>query len=420
MIKIKNVLYILLFTFISSFLYATESAKDLGFECTVFNVGQGSGVVIRDKNTGDSLVVDAGHSGTFEETSPLLKRFNSVVFGGTNPYARGNLRAIAVSHSDGDHIKLLTRVVKSSSRALKDQNKAGTPTKVYLGSPFHGYCSGEGQKCLDALIAVNAIIVPLSHRMTREQIINKTIDEKGVLPFFMNALIPEFSDALRELSTTILAANMSHGGECQFLGDVATPGELEHAITTTDTQLKGGTNNNGAVVCLRYKGIKSTLPGDIDGDCTDRIVNATEASFLRTDVSLGLHHGAEHKRTNNTAWLLQTDSKYIVVSAGENKGHCHPSFSTIFDMAALLRLSELRVPFHIIQCGDKGTECKAISNIKLHAHFCLMPGTNIEEHDVDGFKWMRMYTSLPLFTTVTSGDIKIVMNASGELLILKH
>ncbi len=412
--------YILLFICVFPFLYAMEPAKDLGVECTVFNVGQGSGVVVRDRNTGDSLIVDAGHSGTFEETVPLLKRFNGVVFGGSNPYGRGNLRAIVVSHSDGDHIKLLTRVVKSSSRALKDQNKTVTPTKVYLGSPFSGYCSGEGQKCLEALIAVNALIEPLSHRMTREQIINKIIDEESVRPFFLNALIPEFSDGSRELSTTILAANMSHEGECQFLGDIVTPGNLEDAVTAIDARSKGGTNNNGAVVCLRYRGIKLILPGDIDGDCTDRIVNVTESSFLKTDVSLGLHHGAEQKRTNNKAWLLQTDPNYVIVSAGENKGHCHPSFSTIFDMAALLRLSDLRVPSHMIQCGDKGTECKAISNIKLNAHFCLMPGTNIEEHDVDGFKWMRMSSSLPLFTTVTSGDIKIVISSSGEIYILNH
>ena len=133
------------------------TSADLGIESDIFEVGQASGGVIRDKHRGRTFIVDAGHSGSSEETIPLLRRFNNAIFGKVGGHTR--LAGELLSHADGDHVKLLTRILNSNCRALKDQNAIpGQELSVYLGSPFLGYCTGSGKPCLDALIAVMPVL----------------------------------------------------------------------------------------------------------------------------------------------------------------------------------------------------------------------------------------------------------------------
>lgn len=332
--QISKILYSFCF-----FLIIQEGiTADLGIECTVFDVRQGSGAVIKDKHRGVSFIVDAGNSGTEEETTSLLRRFNGAVFG--KPGARQRVAGVILSHPDGDHVKLLARVLDANSRAIKDQNRdPKLAMTAYLGSPFTGYLEGSGKPCLDALKAVNAKIKPLSHVMTSEKAYKVERKEEVTQPprpFFMNALIPEFSDSDRDLSLVIVAANALHEGKSKFLGTKDNPGDLDEAIPAADTILKEGTNNNGAIVKLSYKGKRVTFPGDIDGDHgTDKIITHTSRSapnFLETDVSLALHHGADRGRTNNVAWLLKNNAEKIIISAGDRGGDfIPPRFSVLYN-----------------------------------------------------------------------------------------
>ncbi|MDP3936142.1 MAG: hypothetical protein Q8Q56_04060, partial [Alphaproteobacteria bacterium] len=401
-----------------SFILPALAAADLGVECTIFNVGQGSGAVIRDKHTGTSFIVDAGNSGTKETISPLLRRFNKTVFGKST--ARRRLRGVLLSHSDGDHIKLLTCSLQVNSWALKDQNKhAAQRVVVYLGSPFHGYLAGDGEKCLNALIAVNARIRALSHVMTQKQVRDKDLTGCMPQPFFMNVLIPEFSAPYRELKTIIMAANAAHRGVGKFIGTVDAPGALDAAMPGWDTELAGGTNDNGVILKLNYRGRRIVFTGDIDGKGTDRILVETPEAFrdgfLETDVLLAAHHGAERERTNNLAWILTTNPSYVFVSAGERRDYMHPSLSVVFSIASILRLNNgLRVPPHLIQCGDK-TEAVVKGCNKLKAHF--ESPEDIQEKETEGFKWLQLYTPLPIYTTLTTGDHVVALTAAGGIVI---
>lgn len=409
------------------------SPADLGIESDIFAVGQGSGVVIRDKQTGRAFIVDSGHSGSDQETIPLLKRVNNAIFGKVGGHTR--LAGALFSHSDGDHIRLFTRILNSNSRTLKDQNSIPAQGfTVYLGSPFLSYCAGTAKPCLDALIAVNAQIKPLSHVMTsqqaRDEAVKKTM--RGILPrpYFMNVLIPEFYDPARQLALVIIAANSLYGGRAKFLGSIAgsniIPGILDEATPVIgasaeeNTVFNDGTNNNGAVVKLIYKGKQIIFPGDIDGDhCTDRLlINIRNLrippSFLKTAVLIASHHGADRDRTNNAAFLLMTDPSHIVVSAGAMEGkYIHPRFNSLFTMAGILRLNALRVMPHLIQCGDP-TRTAIMGCPKVAEHFCLSTGSAVMEM---GGKWLQMFTQLPLYTTHTSSDVRITITAGGGLFV---
>ena len=291
----------------------TLKAMDLGIETTVFNVRQGSGAVLRDRHKGTSFIVDAGYSGENVETLPLLHRFNAAIFGKGGYQKKERLRGILLSHADGDHIKLLTRVIHSNSRAFKEQNKQQhNRISVYLGSPFNEYLVGDGVDCLNALISVNATLRPLSHIITSEEASTKTMPIPPIpRPFFMNALIPEFSDSTRGLLTVIMVANASYKGEGKFLGTIENPGHLDDAAPNLDTQIYGGKNDNGAILKLTYKEKHIVFPGDVDGKYTDNLlINVPElirSNFLSTHVLLAAHHGAERERTNNLPWLLISD-----------------------------------------------------------------------------------------------------------------
>lgn len=407
----------------------TTTPADLGIESDIFAVRQASGAVIRDKHRGTAFIVDAGHSGTNDETIPLLRRFNNAIFGKVGGHTR--LVGALFSHSDGDHVKLFTRVLNSNSRALKDQNSVpGQAFTAYLGSPFLGYCSGSAKPCLDALIAVNAQIKPLSHVMTSDAACTKTM--VGILPrpYFMNVLIPEFSDPARQLALVIMAANSLYDGGMRFLGRVAgpdiIPGALDEATPIVgvsaqeDTVFHDGTNNNGAIVKLTYKGKWIIFPGDIDGDhCTDKLLKNVSrfgipASFLKTDVLIAAHHGADRDRTNNAAWLLMSDASHIIVSAGAMEGqYIHPRFNSLFAMASILRLNALRVTQHLIQCGDP-TGLAIMECQKVAEHFCLAAGSRVME--MEG-KWLQMVTPLPLYTTHTSSDVRITITSGGDLVV---
>lgn len=401
------------------------TSADLGIECTVFDVGQGSGAVIRDKQRGTSFILDAGNSGSEEETTPLLRRFNAAIFG--KPGSRHRVAVLLLSHSDGDHVKLLARVLNSNSRALKDQNaNPQQALTAYLGSPFSGYLEGSGKPCLDALIAINARIQPLSHVMTSEEAYRVKRKEEVTMaprPYFMNALIPEFSDPTRQLTMIIMAANILYEGTAKFLGEEDASGSLDEATSEIDTVFKEGTNNNGAIVKLTYKEKRIVFPGDIDGDHgTDKLlgkVPATAPTFLNTDVLLAAHHGADRGRTNNIAWLLKSDPQHIIISAGERGGDfIHPRFSVLYIMAGILGMNDHRVKLHTIQCGDPtGIQIKDCHKLKKHFYLETEEDSGVEVKISNEVEWMLMSTYLPLYTTKTSGDIQILLSADGTLTV---
>ena len=411
--------------FIYIFLVHDAISADLGIECTVFDVGQGSGAVIRDKQKGVSFIIDAGNSGSEQETAPLLRRFNTAIFG--KPGSRHRIAGILLSHSDGDHVKLLARVLNSNSRALKDQNtNPRQRLTAYLGSPFTGYLEGSGKPCLDALIAINAHIKPLSHVMTSEDASRIKSAEDVTMPprpYFMNALIPEFSDSSRQLRMIIMAANILHEGTAKFLGEENNPGSIDEATSEEDTVFREGTNNNGAVVKLTYKENRIVFPGDIDGDHgTDKLIKnvpSTANTFLNTDILLAAHHGADRGRTNNVAWLLKSDPRHIIISAGERGGDfIHPRFNVLYTMASILGMNDYKVKLHTVQFGDPtGTHTKDCHKLKRLFWLEADGASNIEIKKSNEIEWMLINTYLPLYTTKTSGDIQILLSADGTLAV---
>ena len=151
----------------------------------------------------------------------------------------------------------------------------------------------------------------MTSEQAHEEAYKKTMVGIKPRPYFMNVLIPEFSDPARQLALIIIAANSLYGGRAKFLGTTVVPGLLddatpiESATVEENTIFRDGTNNNGAVVKLTYIEKRIIFPGDINGDhCTDRLLVSVprfDISFLKIDVLIAAHHGADRERTNNPA-----------------------------------------------------------------------------------------------------------------------
>ena len=176
---------------------------------------------------------------------------------------------------------------------------------------------------------------------------------------------------------------------------------------------------------------KSILfPGDVDGKGTDKLVDSafdiypptasTEArDFLKTDVLVAAHHGAETNKTNNLKFLLHANPDYVVISAGEHLGHVHPRFEVLFSLATILKSKPTTsvVPYHFVQCGTHQNYFLPHSEI-MHSMFCLEVGSVVTEiASGDRCVWKKMKTSLPIYTTPTNGDIKIIISSAGVITV---
>lgn len=402
-ILVNRLIHLCLLTSLFIHIVVAAAPADLGIECTVLNVGQGSAAVIRDKQTNKTFIVDAG-CGQLNDI--LLTRFKNAVFASKKPFRK--LAGILISHSDDDHVKLLATLIKNNSSLLKSQNRlVKNKVAAYLGSPYTGYLktdsSNYANRCLKALIDVKSTIHFLSHVIDPKDCAKTPFpggSSPAPRPFFMNVLIPEFTDNSRNLLTIIMAANASHTVS-KFVGTIANPGMLTDAVDST-ASLAGGTNDNGAMLKLTHNGKSVVFPGDIDGKGTDALLrDATDAdSFISTNFLLAAHHGAASGETNNIAWLLMSSPQSIYISAGEHKGHKHPRLTSVASMASILILETNRVPEHWIQVYSEGA-AHLKDNAKLKK---LFDAAAIQEKSPNS-GWLRIKTKLPIFTTPDSKDI---------------
>ncbi|MEM1142236.1 MAG: DNA internalization-related competence protein ComEC/Rec2 [Pseudomonadota bacterium] len=80
-------------------------------------------------------------------------------------------------------------------------------------------------------------------------------------------------------------------------------------------------NNRSCVLMLEIDGVRFLFPGDIDSR-RERQLSAYWRDGLRTDVLMASHHGANS--SNSTLWLKMTDPRWIVASAGYANSFGHP------------------------------------------------------------------------------------------------
>jgi len=434
---------------LSLFFLPAIAALDLGIDCKIFDVGQGNGVAVKDRSSGRRLIIDAGHT-PWNAAGPiegLAKSFFDFV--NSAPFES---ICIVISHPDADHMNVVIKFLEANSLALRDVHLS-----IYFGGPLNEYLftkkEGAYQKFKlghDLLTRVTELLETprnptkpikvhfLSHALYSGSILKTLLSlnniddlsrfiQKTQRPFFMNVRIPEFQEDGR-LSSIILAANASHEASHYDLMGIKNLTDIHpiagHSLSTE-------TNNNSAVVKVSYRGKSIIVPGDIEGSGTTRMLlsvlhppvfvpgpvvvgHAPQGDILKADVLVASHHGAETERANDPLWALHTGPSWIVVSAGKNLGYLHPRFSSVFTFGAVLK-TKTQMPPHSFACFDRGKTIRSseepIKNYFNAAAIAMAdPGLGNQNTEIT-----LTDTTLPLYSTYSSGTITIKILSDGTL-----
>jgi len=405
--------------------HLTEAAStpDLGIECKIFDVGQGNGTAIRDRTTGKTLIVDAGHSPPGKETVDALSGIFSEFVG----ISRAKPICIVISHPDLDHMNVVTCFLKENSAALSNVS-----ITLYLGGPLTEYLRKQhGKEFLATVLEMISMfrtadfnVFSLSHEVsldkpTLDSLLKGsiTVGSSGSLPrpFFMNVVLPEFIDVSRDLIPVILCGNASHGHTDADLLSMKNLTDIKGV--SQDPSEEG--NNNSAVVKVSYKKRNLIFTGDIEGKGTHRMLESVPEHHpcLEADILMASHHGSETEDANHPLWVLRTKPQYIIVSAGDTE-FLHPRFSTLFTFASVLKFfGRSTSSLHPVSFFDRGGGATGIP-VGIAGYFNSVPlPVVLEPIDYRGSPYLRItvQSELPLYSTHSSGTITINIKNDGEL-----
>lgn len=234
-------------------------------EATIFNVGQGSCVLVKHPHEG-ALLVDAGsteweHLGTDFKRSQIENIVNQL-----NDQVR---LTIVVSHADIDHYGWIPEIVDRLPKHIR--------IKLILGGNAQDYETKPGND------------TPLKKLLR-----------------------------LNERCHTTFASDMREVDLQAFLPQFTVP---LSAMTTG-----GATQKNTRSIVLKVPEISMLIPGDATGKTTDRILSNPEfLKYVASQIFIASHHGATSEDANNEAFLRAALVRYLIVSAGKQNKHNHPN-----------------------------------------------------------------------------------------------
>jgi competence protein ComEC len=318
---------------VAAFLLSVAPAAAQELYVRVVDVGNGL-CVIAQAPGGETLLYDAGHSGTFcpDNVRALI---------GSRP-----LEMMVLSHSDEDHISEAQGILATNGARL-------------IMHP------GDDRS--------NTIIDPLRQEISRAQ------SQRGSRVVSMATNRPEFGQtyALGEAQVRFVAG-WSDGAETAQAGDPSLPPSDRH-------------NALSIVIRLEYGGHSILLTGDIIGRrrnertsignraCrnAERII-AAGAMPVRSDVLIGQHHGGNNSTSN--CFIRAVAPTWVVFSAG--RGHGHPTQAVADRLTAE---GPFRVPPERILRTDRGDH---EANEPGHWNYGSFRGCRDEAGDDDVEIWL--------------------------------
>jgi len=102
--------------------------------------------------------------------------------------------------------------------------------------------------------------------------------------------------------------------------------ELLWPLSNSGYSIANTDNNHSCVVKLSYRGISILIPGDLEADgqqaLLDSMADAISRQRLRSDILVLPHHGS--KNAFNPSFLSRVNPRMVLVSAGHKNAYGHP------------------------------------------------------------------------------------------------
>ncbi len=145
----------------------------------------------------------------------------------------------------------------------------------------------------------------------------------------------------------------------------------------------GDDNTDSLVVKIKHKESSAILTGDATGLTTIRILNNyyEHKDFLLTNVLLASHHGSFSHGSNNDAWVQATQPEFVLISNGLLHGHPYDDAYNAFKKSPRLK----KVPKHKVLVAESKKD------------------------------WFLHTTQRAIYSTLTSGMIKVELNENGTI-----
>jgi beta-lactamase superfamily II metal-dependent hydrolase len=324
----------------------------------MLDAGQGDCtlIVLPDKSL---ILVDCGSKKNGDVVSPQIGK----VFNAYLPAAGNRLKALVLTHPDGDHYNLLMK--------LLDERRPAIDTVIY-GGQRKDYVSDR-------------IGDWLTHRATSGERI-RGLDDATVPKIGQKYWNPDpdpdltYRDAnnkIWDVEVRILAANAG------------------------DSTIKAEANPNSVVLLLTYSDINMFLMGDATEETEQFIFNCDQNSgFLttllngrRTMLKLG-HHGS--KTSSGSTWLGKIEPEAVLVSSDTRafgRGGSSIPASLIMDRVRALRkmADNVETAHHFVQYNEVEKVHEAVTTTKrIYSTLNLLnfkPPPNQLEFTADGTSW---------------------------------
>ncbi len=410
--------FILAFAFITQS-YAVEPSlfnpaamiDPVGFTVAIKNVGQGSCTIIRNHENNHFLVIDAGSLSDKPRNTEarLSEEFGFSEVNGDIPLSKDSV-TVVVSHSDKDHINLFKSVFGPNQLLL------GNIGRIYLGDHFENYFRvPETREFLTGFVkrvpGIEGRLTSLSHDLMGLSVsdhlsdVAYTLDRGKYHPFRTHVRGEGFLTA-RQIAIPqnvfeIIGANAGAKAD----GDASE----------TDT------NINSAVVRLSIAGSNILVMGDATGATTDRILSdISNPAFLKAELLVASHHGADTEDTNHITWAAVTEPKHVALSSGFNKGYKHPTLTAVAHYL-VTGLESDRVyssPLWGIEFLQRDMHELSVFNgigrhiATLKPHIVGLEWVKLDEtHE----GWVIARTVKPIYATGSSGELRYTFSDQGKL-----
>lgn len=348
------------------------------FNVIVKNVGQGSCTILKNNKNSCYCLIDAGTSS--DTPLEIINRI-AIELGMSEihtdlPHYVNRLGTI-ISHSDKDHINIFSKLLNLNSNLLKrtDGFVLGDIQERYNGTEF-----------LDYLIA---LLDAKKKIFVTEYIENRPLNQFSFL---------DSESAKQQTHLSVLCSNAGHG-----------------------TSYHDHENTNSAIVQLCINKRNILIMGDASGFTTRRymISHAHRESLKDTQLLIESHHGASDvEGANDGLWLSQIRPRHVAISAGfygsDKKGYYHPNVEPFVDLI-MIGFNEIS-PIDSFNYSDEHQIAIGVPDLR-DREYVINQLSGFFENPIVAEKpqWLIFQTSLPIYNTATSGDLRYTFSSDGSL-----
>lgn len=289
-------MYRLIISFFAAFFSINTVFCTDQVEITFFDVGQGNSTLVCFPHK-PPLLIDAGSNGLRDEHNFKANKIREICGKIKRNLPKLELDstdsdlAVVASHGDTDHYLWIQEITKTNfGRKIDIRFLLGGEEKDYKNQEFKKYINIYKQSHNNQIYAKD-YNVPISN--------------------FFNVF----------------------DGQVEVLSAITKGGNKEEDKNVKSVVLKVKCGNHSAIIT-----------GDATGETTKEIIK----KHPKTTILQACHHGSEAEGCNNLELVNATQASFVIISAGEHRGHLHPRAQVISNIIKAGKIKNNVKP-HILQ-----------------------------------------------------------------------